>query len=84
MTVTRSIVWATFWIIFQLGSLAGFALLGIYAFKVLTLTLKSSWFTNLVSQLTPEEMDAQAGLWLFVIPTHLIESLPLVAGFLPT
>ncbi|KAF9005917.1 peptidase M50B-like-domain-containing protein [Cyathus striatus] len=27
-------LWATFWIIFQLGMLAGFALLGIYVFKV--------------------------------------------------
>ncbi|KAF9453521.1 hypothetical protein P691DRAFT_800148 [Macrolepiota fuliginosa MF-IS2] len=27
-------VWATFWILFQLGGLAGFALLGIYAFKM--------------------------------------------------
>lgn len=28
------LVWATFWIIFQLASLAGFAVLGIFAFKV--------------------------------------------------
>ena len=28
------LVWATFWIIFQLVFLAGFATLGIYAFKV--------------------------------------------------
>ena len=28
------LVWATFWIIFQLVFLAGFAALGIYAFKV--------------------------------------------------
>ncbi|KDR65725.1 hypothetical protein GALMADRAFT_131341 [Galerina marginata CBS 339.88] len=27
-------IWATFWIIFQLGCLAGFAVLGIYAFKI--------------------------------------------------
>ena len=29
-----SSVWATIWIIFQLACLAGFAVLGIYAFKV--------------------------------------------------
>ncbi|KAF9485464.1 hypothetical protein BDN70DRAFT_795804, partial [Pholiota conissans] len=29
-------VWATFWIIFQLGCLAGFAILGIFAFKMTT------------------------------------------------
>ncbi|EDR14681.1 uncharacterized protein LACBIDRAFT_305551 [Laccaria bicolor S238N-H82] len=27
-------IWATFWILFQLGFLAGFAILGIYAFKL--------------------------------------------------
>ena len=32
------LVWATFWIIFQLVFLAGFATLGIYAFKV-TITI---------------------------------------------
>jgi len=31
---TYFLVWATFWIIFQLASLAGFAVLGIFAFKV--------------------------------------------------
>jgi hypothetical protein len=37
------LVWATFWIIFQLAFLAGFATLGIYAFKVAIMISYLSW-----------------------------------------
>jgi hypothetical protein len=37
------LVWATFWIIFQLVFLAGFATLGIYAFKVAITIPYLSW-----------------------------------------
>ena len=56
------IVWATFWIIFQLMFLAGFATLGIYAFKVSKTIYHLSWIKlNSRHQLTTEQMDAQAG-----------------------
>ena len=56
------LVWATFWIIFQLVFLAGFATLGIYAFKVTSDFLFIMDKAQLGQhQLTAEQMDAQAG-----------------------
>ena len=56
------LVWATFWIIFQLVFLAGFATLGIYAFKVaITILIYHGKAQLRRHQLTTEQMDAQAG-----------------------
>lgn len=70
---------------FQFGALAGFSLLGIFAFKVRTRGISFLLYVQrLSSQMSQEQMNAQAGLWTFIFEQLMLSLSVVVAIFLPT